>query len=213
MSAHRQRLPAGRPRSHRSRAGRRCGSRCIVIAVVWIAPFVFILFTALKANSTVMGSKARSRRRRASNGATSPAPGRAAISARRCSTASVITLDQGAARPVHFGDGGLRAEPHSSARRARDLSARPVRHDAAVPGDARAAVHAGQSVRPDQHLCRHHPSLSRLRRALSGVHPARLLQRSSEGAERSGAGRRRVALHHLSPHLPADRRCRFSPRC
>ncbi len=30
----------------------------IVIAVVWIAPFVFIVFTSLKANSTVMGSSA-----------------------------------------------------------------------------------------------------------------------------------------------------------
>ncbi len=30
----------------------------IVIAIVWIAPFVFIVFTSLKANSTVMGSSA-----------------------------------------------------------------------------------------------------------------------------------------------------------
>ena len=30
----------------------------IVIAVIWIAPFVFIVFTSLKANSTVMGSSA-----------------------------------------------------------------------------------------------------------------------------------------------------------
>jgi raffinose/stachyose/melibiose transport system permease protein len=30
----------------------------IVVAVVWIAPFVFIVFTSLKANSTVMGSSA-----------------------------------------------------------------------------------------------------------------------------------------------------------
>ncbi len=30
----------------------------IVFAVVWIAPFVFIVFTSLKANSTVMGSSA-----------------------------------------------------------------------------------------------------------------------------------------------------------
>ena len=30
----------------------------IVIAAVWIAPFVFIVFTSLKANSTVMGSSA-----------------------------------------------------------------------------------------------------------------------------------------------------------
>jgi raffinose/stachyose/melibiose transport system permease protein len=30
----------------------------IVVAIVWIAPFVFIVFTSLKANSTVMGSSA-----------------------------------------------------------------------------------------------------------------------------------------------------------
>ena len=30
----------------------------IMIAIVWIAPFVFIVFTSLKANSTVMGSSA-----------------------------------------------------------------------------------------------------------------------------------------------------------
>ena len=30
----------------------------IVIAIIWIAPFVFIVFTSLKANSTVMGSSA-----------------------------------------------------------------------------------------------------------------------------------------------------------
>jgi raffinose/stachyose/melibiose transport system permease protein len=30
----------------------------IVVAVIWIAPFVFIVFTSLKANSTVMGSSA-----------------------------------------------------------------------------------------------------------------------------------------------------------
>lgn len=30
----------------------------LAIAVIWIAPFVFILFTALKANSTVMGASA-----------------------------------------------------------------------------------------------------------------------------------------------------------
>ena len=30
----------------------------IVVAVVWIAPFVFIVFTSFKANSTVMGSSA-----------------------------------------------------------------------------------------------------------------------------------------------------------
>ena len=30
----------------------------IAIAVVWIAPFLFIVFTSFKANSTVMGSSA-----------------------------------------------------------------------------------------------------------------------------------------------------------
>jgi raffinose/stachyose/melibiose transport system permease protein len=30
----------------------------VIVAVVWIAPFVFIVFTSLKANSTVMGSSA-----------------------------------------------------------------------------------------------------------------------------------------------------------
>ena len=30
----------------------------VLVAVIWIAPFVFIIFTALKSNSTVMGTGA-----------------------------------------------------------------------------------------------------------------------------------------------------------
>ena len=180
--------------------------------VVWIAPFVFIVFTSLKANSTVMGSSAFA-----------PPTSLEWTQLRRRVGARALQHDraqqrchhdhQGAARPADLGDGGLCPEPHPTAGGAGDFSPRAVRNDAAVPGDARAAVHAGQFFRAHQHQGRHHFALSRFRRAISGVHPSRFLQRSAERTERGCARRRRVALHHLPPHLPSDLAPRSGGAC
>ena len=55
--------------------------------------------------------------------------------------------------------------------------------------------------------------VSCLRRALSGVHPPRLLQRSPEGAERGGAASTALRTSPSFAESFCRFRCRCSPRC
>ena len=88
----------------------------IVIAVVWIAPFVFIVFTSLKANSTVMGSSAFAPPTSLEWRNYSAAWARGHFSTTVFNSA-VITLIKVPLGLLHLGDGGLRPEPHHACRR------------------------------------------------------------------------------------------------
>ncbi len=93
----------------------------VMVAVIWIAPFVFIVFTSLKANSMVMGSNAFAPPTSLEWGNYFGAWARGQFQHNRLQQRRHYD-HQGAARPLHLRHGGLCLEPDSSARRAARFS-------------------------------------------------------------------------------------------
>ena len=156
----------------------------LVIAVAWIAPFVFIVFTSLKSNSTVMGSSAFAPPTSLAfeNFAAAWRRGHFSVTVLNSALITVVKVPLGLC---------ISAMAAYALSRIRLPAGRAifllVLFGTMLPFQVMLAplFTLVNGFVPLQHLCRHHPSLSRVRRALSGVHPARVLQRSSQRAQRS----------------------------
>ena len=132
---------------HRPGPGRCSGSRSSCVAVVWIAPFVFIVFTSLKSNADVMATSAFTPPLDPAweNYASAWAP--RAASAPPSSTARSSPLVKVPLGLVHLRPGRLCAGAHRGSVAAGAVPDRRLRHHDPVPGDAGAALRAGERAR------------------------------------------------------------------
>ena len=154
----------------------------VLVALIWVAPFVFMIFTSLKTNEAVMAT-----------GAFTPPPtyawenyteawGRGGFDVTFFNSAiiAVIKVPLGLVISAMAAYALARMEIAWG-----KVILVAIVFGTMIPFQVMLAplFTLVNSFGLDRHLPRHHPTLHRLRRALPGVHPARLLSQCAEGTQ------------------------------